>query len=82
MYKDESQIEKKTSGKRKAANERADSGETEPAAKKQKVTAARSRGTPTARAAKPNADGSKASSTGSKSAKVILDNEQKKWNAN
>lgn len=82
LYKDESQIEKKTSGKRKASNEKADSGETAPVAKKRKVIAARSRETPTARAAKSNAGGSKASSAGSISAKVILDRVQKTLNAN
>lgn len=71
LYKDESQIEKKTSGKRKAAKEKAERGETEPAAKKRKVIAAKSRDTPTARAAKSNVDSSKASKAGSKSVKVI-----------
>lgn len=69
LYKDESQIEKKTSGKRKAAKEKADSGESGPAAKKRKAFGRRE--TPTARAAKPNASGLKASNAGSKSAKVI-----------
>lgn len=69
LYKDESQIEKKTSGKRKA-KDRADSGKLSPAAKKRKVTATKTRETPTARAIKSNVGGSKASNAGSKSAKV------------
>lgn len=66
LYKDESQIEKKTSGKRKAKDS-ADSGKLLPVTKKRKVSATKNRETPTARATKSNVGGSNA---GKNSAKV------------
>lgn len=69
LYKNESQIEKKKSGKRKAKDQDAGSKST-PAAKKQKVTTTKARETPTARTSRSNV--SKVSDAGLQSAKVRM----------
>lgn len=69
LYKDESQIEKKKSGKRKAKDRDAD-GQAIPAAKKRKVTATKARETPIARASRSSVGTIKTSDAASKSAKV------------
>lgn len=78
LYKDESQIEKKKAGKRKAKH--LDAGEkASPAAKKQKVSTTKARETPIARASRSNVGGTKSTdSESAKSAKVRM----KKKNSN
>lgn len=64
LYKDESQIEKKTSGKRKAGEKSESTKKASPAAKKPKVETPLNRPTPAAKA--------KSIASTSKSSKVIL----------